>query len=136
MGCDVEVHDLSAFMLQHDEAEQDAERGRGDGEEVNALRAVGPMPSLTPVSPSIRPAAPSKPSPAAQETSLTAASSPSWASTSTVPSSAAFMTSAKTLASHVERTALRPSIILAHPAVSTGKMDRAANAPRNSRKEM
>ena len=34
----VEVNQLPALMLQHDETEQDAERGRRDSEEVNGCR--------------------------------------------------------------------------------------------------
>ena len=38
---DSEMHDLAALVVEHDEPEQEVERGRGDHEEIDRRRAIG-----------------------------------------------------------------------------------------------
>ncbi len=38
---DIEVHDLAALVVEQDEPEQEAERGRGDHETVDRRQAIG-----------------------------------------------------------------------------------------------
>ena len=38
---DTEMHDLAALVVEHDEAEQEVERGRGDHEEIDRRQAIG-----------------------------------------------------------------------------------------------
>ena len=38
---DTEMHDLAALVVEHDEPEQEVERGRGDHEEIDRRQAIG-----------------------------------------------------------------------------------------------
>ena len=38
---DTEMHDLAALVVEHDEPEQEVERGRGDHEEIDRRQVIG-----------------------------------------------------------------------------------------------